>query len=87
MGTEPVVLSSIQNTADQICYFSGENFTAASRVEVDGKILDNTVYVSPGLLMVQDLELKGGESVRIVQTGEGQENLILSGTGAVRYEN
>lgn len=85
LGTEPVVLEKIQESPGAMCYFTGENFTAASRVEVDGVILEHTVHVSPSLLMVQDLELKGGESVRVVQMAEGQSGEILSGCEPVLY--
>ena len=85
MGTVPVVLQDIQKSAGDIFYFTGENFTAASRVEVDGKIVERTVYVSPGMLMVQGLELSGGETVRVVQVADGQEDRILSGCGPMTY--
>lgn len=84
MGTEPVVLESIQETTEGIYYFRGENFTAFSRLEINGDTAD-TVYVGTDLLMAQGLELDGGEKVRIVQVADGQEDEILSASNMIRY--
>ena len=85
MGTEPVELDSVQKVFDDIYYFRGENFTAFSRVEADGELLENTVYVSPEMLMVQGITLEDGQTVSIAQVADGQEDLVLSRSGEIRY--
>lgn len=85
MGTEPVTLEGVQTSAGDIFYLTGQNFTAASRAEINGEILENTLYVNTEMLMAQGQELENGDSIRVVQVAEGQEDRILSATGTIRY--
>lgn len=85
MGTEPVVLNSVQKASEDIYYFRGEGFTAFSRVELDGELREDTVYVGTDMLMLQGVSLKEGEQVRIAQVADGQENLVLSRSKGIRY--
>ena len=66
MGALPVTLERIEKSGEDTWYFYGENFTASSRVEVNEEIQD-TVYVSPSILMVHSLTLEDGDQITIAQ--------------------
>ena len=85
MGTGPVVLNSVQKASEDIYYFRGEGFTAFSRVELDGELREDTVYVGTDMLMLQGVSLKEGEQVRIAQVADGQEDMVLSRSRGIRY--
>lgn len=85
MGTDPVVLNSVQKASEDIYYFRGEGFTAFSRVELDGELREDTVYVGTDMLMLQGVSLKEGEQVRIAQVADGQEDMVLSRSRGIRY--
>ncbi len=86
MGTEPVKLEEIRQSSETLFYMTGKNFTAASRLEIDGEIVEHTVYVSGEMLMVPDLQLEGGEKIRVVQVAEGQTDQVLSGSNYLRFQ-
>src|SRR5699024_10881389 len=55
LGVKDITLDRYEEAADGTWYFYGENFTASSRVEVNGEMLD-TIMVNNSMLMVQGLE-------------------------------
>ena len=62
-----------------------ENFTASSRVEVNEEIQD-TVYVSPSILMVHSLTLEDGDQITIAQQSNSSTKKVLTRTEPMMYE-
>lgn len=79
LGVVPVTLTEVKNMGGNTWYFYGENFTASSRVEVNGEMLD-TIFLDNSTLMVNDLELKDGDLVTIAQQSNSSTKKVLSRT-------
>ena len=85
MGVLPVTLERIEKSGEDTWYFYGENFTASSRVEVNEEIQD-TVYVSPSILMVHSLTLEDGDQITIAQQSNSSTKKVLTRTEPMMYE-
>ena len=85
MGVLPVTLERIEKSGEDTWYFYGENFTASSRVEVNEEIQD-TVYVSPSILMVHSLTLEDGDQITIAQQSNSSTKKVLTRTEPKTYE-
>ena len=85
MGALPVTLERIEKSGEDTWYFYGENFTASSRVEVNEEIQD-TVYVSPSILMVHSLTLEDGDQITIAQQSNSSTKKVLTRTEPMMYE-
>ena len=85
MGALPVTLERIEKSGEDTWYFYGENFTASSRVEVNEEIQD-TVYVSPSILMVHGLTLEDGDQITIAQQSNSSTKKVLTRTEPMMYE-
>ena len=82
MGTEPIQVERIVKSGtdeEPLYYVYGQNFTAASRLAVNGEMVKDTVCVSNSLLLAQGLELKGTDEISVVQKSD-TSNEILSET-------
>lgn len=82
MGTEPIRVQRIvkSGTAEEpLYYIYGQNFTAASRLEVNGEMVKDTVYVSDSLLLAQGLHLTSSDEISVAQKSD-TSNEILSET-------
>src|SRR5699024_5366224 len=60
LGVVPITLTGAESVGNNTWYFYGENFTASSRVEVNGEMME-TIFLDNNTLMVNDLELKDGD--------------------------
>ena len=85
MGALPVTLERVEKSGEDTWYFYGENFTASSRVEVNEEIQD-TVYVSPSILMVHSLTLEDGDQITIAQQSNSSTKKVLTRTEPMMYE-
>ena len=79
LGVVPITLTGAENMGGDTWYFYGENFTASSRVEVNGEMLD-TIFLDDNTLMVSGLELKDGDQVTIAQQSNSSTKKVLSRT-------
>ncbi len=77
MGIDPIRIDEIVLLGDQY-YIKGENFTEYSKISLDGEILD-TVYLSPGLLALNDeVDPERAADMKVSQVEKNKE--ILSTT-------
>ena len=85
MGVLPVTQKKKKKSGEDTWYFYGENFTASSRVEVNEEIQD-TVYVSPSILLVHSLTLEDGDQITIAQQSNSSTKKVLTRTEPMTYE-
>ena len=82
MGTVPIRVKRIVKAGTEeepLYYIYGENFTAASRLEVNGEMVKNTAFISDSLLAVQGLDLRSSDEIGVAQKSD-TSNEILSET-------
>lgn len=79
LGVVPIRLTEVENRGNNTWYFHGENFTASSKVEVNGN-LKETVFLDNHTLMVSDLELRDQDQVSIAQQSNSSTKKVLSRT-------
>ena len=79
LGVVPITLTGAESVGNHTWYFYGENFTASSRVEVNGEMME-TIFLDNNTLMVNDLELKDGDQVTIAQQSNSSTKKVLSRT-------
>lgn len=60
----------------------GENFTASSKVEINGEKVD-TIFVSPNALMIQNQNIQGLDKIDIAQQSDSSTARILTRTEPV----
>ena len=85
MGTVPVEIKAVVEVSDGIYHVTGENFTAASRLEINGEVVKDAVFLGTTSLMVREVELKRGDELAVVQMGDYSAETVLSRTGTIRY--
>ncbi|MCL1950246.1 MAG: LTA synthase family protein [Turicibacter sp.] len=66
MGILPITVSGVYNDRDGNLIVTGENFTQASRIFIDGHRYD-TEFLSPAELMLKDREIGEGETLVVKQ--------------------
>ena len=67
LGIYPATLERLESIGNGSYYVYGTNFTAASRLEIN-KELQETQYISPTQLLVQNVELADGDQVSSCDT-------------------
>lgn len=80
LGSEKIIFEDIVSLAGKTWYIEGANFTASSRLEIDGEVEKDTIFISPQLLMVQGIELNGAEELAVVQQSNSSTKRVLSRT-------
>ena len=65
-------------------YVYGTNFTASSRLEIN-KELQETQYISPTQLLVQNVELADGDQVSVATQSNSSTKKVLSRTDYLTY--
>ncbi len=76
MGHKPITIKNVSN-ADNHFIVTGENFTEFSYVMVNNEYVD-TIFSSDGILLVDGITLKEGDSIAVVQ--KGKDGIKLSST-------
>jgi len=79
MGVKEIKITSVYNVAYNKVYVYGENFTQASKVEINGTLYD-TQFVSSRLLVVLEYTLDKEDSIRVNQISASGTEAILSQT-------
>ncbi|MCC6095057.1 MAG: LTA synthase family protein, partial [Eubacterium sp.] len=82
MGVVPISISRILKAGtdeDSVYYIYGKNFTAASRLMVNDKMIQKTVFVNSGLLLVNGVDIADTDQISIAQKSN-TSNEILSST-------
>ena len=79
LGVYPTVFTSIELVGVNSYFIYGENFTASSRLEVNGEMKE-TKYLSTTQLLVQDLELEEGDKLDVATQSNSPTKKVLSRT-------
>ena len=84
MGIDPIVLKSAEQLNDGSWMFYGENFTASSKVEIDGKMQEETVFLGTGQLYLPGTEIEPDAMIDIAQKSNSSQTAgkILTQTEA-----
>jgi len=85
LGVSDITFDGFEQVTEETWYITGKNFTASSKLEVNEEINEDTYYISPTLLMVQNPKLKEGDELRISQQSNSSTHKCLSHTDAVIY--
>lgn len=84
LGVNPAIFTSIEPVGENSYFVYGENFTASSRLEVNGE-LKETKYLSTTQLLVQGLELEDGDELDVATQSNSPTKKVLSRTGVQIY--
>lgn len=84
LGVNPAIFTSIEPVGVNSYFVYGENFTASSRLEVNGE-LKETKYLSTTQLLVQDFELEDGDELDVATQSNSPTKKVLSRTGVQIY--
>ena len=72
MGVVPITVKRADNFHDEV-YVTGQHFTAASRITVNGRVMDDTIYINANTLMLPAATLEDLDVVAVAQvTKEGE---------------
>lgn len=85
LGVYPAHLDSVEQVGEMEYFVRGENFTASSRLEVNGE-LQNTTFLNPGELLVADVELKEGDEIAVATQSNSSTKKVLSRTEIHIYQ-
>ncbi|MGI6012302.1 MAG: sulfatase-like hydrolase/transferase [Ruminococcus sp.] len=86
LGAVPITFTGIDEMSDGTYYIRGANFTASSKLEINKELVEDTIYISPTLLMVRDVTLEDGDSLTVAQQSNSSTHRVLSRTDAITYE-
>ena len=84
LGIYPATLERLESIGNGSYYVYGINFTAASRLEIN-KELQETQYISPTQLLVQNVELADGDQVSVATQSNSSTKKVLSRTDYLTY--
>lgn len=91
MGIDPITVSNIISMGDYL-YVTGENFTTASKIFINGKQVD-TVYLNSGRIRTEEgISADPGDEIEVIQMSSQKTHLSSAGMwiwypdGAVRAE-
>lgn len=72
-GVVPITVKRADNLHDEL-YVTGQNFTASSKITIDGKVMEDTLYINSNTLMLPGVTLEDMSVVAVAQvTDEGEE--------------
>ncbi len=87
MGVEKITIDSVEQISEGSYYVHGNNFTAYSRLEIDKEMVDDTVFMSPSLLLVKHADgIEDGASLTVAQQSASRTAHVLTRTEAIRYK-
>ena len=84
LGIYPATLERMESIGNGSYYVYGTNFTASSRLEIN-KELQETQYISPTQLLVQNVELADGDQVSVATQSNSSTKKVLSRTDYLTY--
>ena len=84
LGIYPATLERLESIGNGSYYVYGTNFTASSRLEIN-KELQETQYISPTQLLVQNVELADGDQVSVATQSNSSTKKVLSRTDYLMY--
>lgn len=85
MGVKDVILKRIRKMSENECYFEGENFTASSRVEINGEEQES-IFVDNYTLLVRGVELEPDDEVCIIQVSNSSSEKELGRSNVIQYQ-
>ncbi|MBE6637353.1 MAG: LTA synthase family protein [Ruminococcaceae bacterium] len=69
MGIRPITISDVQMIGDNT-YVSGQNFTPASRIVLNG-LMRQTEFISETTLVLENIAIDSGDVIQIIQVADG----------------
>ena len=85
LGVLPVTMKELTEIGENAYSIAGENFTASSKLEINGKLIEDTIFISSNLLMVRDVELNFGDKIDVAQQSNSSTKRVLSRSAAFIY--
>lgn len=80
MGVLPISLKRVTQAGQGMLLLEGDNLTAASAVEVNGKVPEQKRLLFEGAVIVSDVNLEEGDRVALVQLSASSSEKVLSST-------
>lgn len=84
LGTEPVTLESVDISSSGTVIVTGENFTASSKIEINGELMEDTIFVDNETLMLRDTEMRLYDTISVAQQSNSSTHKVLSRTDTYR---
>lgn len=85
LGVLPITIDEVKRNSLNTISVTGENFTASSKVEINGELMEDTVYLNSGALLLQNSELKDGDTINIAQQSNSSTKKVLSRSAGIVY--
>lgn len=85
LGVSPITIKNISRVSLDTLSVKGENFTASSKIEINGELVENTVFLNDTSLLVQNVELEDGDTVNIAQQSNSSTARVLSRSAGIIY--
>ncbi len=80
MGVLPITLERVTQAGQGMLLLEGENLTAASAIEVNGKVPEQKRLLFEGAVIISDVTLEEGDQVSLVQLSASASQKVLSRT-------
>jgi len=78
MGVGDIEVNNVYDLGHDTWYVKGSNFTPSCKVIVDGKTIDDTVYIATSTLMIADTAIAPGSTVQVVVESNASSHKPLS---------
>ena len=85
LGVLPITIGSITRDEDGTLHIYGRNFTASTKLEVNGELVEDTLYVSSDELIVRDVKVDYEDEVDIAQQSASSTAKVLTRTDPVEF--
>jgi hypothetical protein len=89
LGVSEIVFKDIKQASEEeedTWYITGEYFTASSKLEINGKMIEDTYFINPSLLMVRDVKLEDKDELRVAQQSNSSTHRRLTHTDPLIYQ-
>ncbi len=83
MGVLPITLKSVTQAGQGMLLLEGENLTAATGIEVNGKVPEQNRLLFAGAVIISDVTLEEGDEISLVQLSATSSEKVLSRTDSV----
>lgn len=86
LGELDVILENVQHIGEKMYYIYGENFTQSSKLEVNGELAEDTIFVDSNTLLVKGIELAIGDTLDVAQQSNSSTAKVLSRSESLIYQ-
>lgn len=78
LGIAPISVQSLSILSPELFQVVGENFTASSKVEINGELVDDTIFVDNQTLLVKGHALDVTDRIDVAQQSNSSTHRVLS---------